>query len=165
MQPGPIQPPKKVESTRLAVILSLVALVVVASFVGLIFVFANSSHGTTNQVTPTTLPTATPSPTPVILSVTGTWVGTDTGGYVNTWTLTQTGTSITGTGIDHNASFSDTEKITGTITGNSVSLSVYINETHCYQNHTLTLSSDGKSLGGPFIGCNGNNYTIQLTKQ
>lgn len=40
-----------------------------------------------------------------------------------------------------------------------------VTNNNCQQTFTLTLSTDGKTLSGSEIGCNGGQYTINLTKQ
>ncbi len=103
--------------------------------------------------------------TAVASNISGSWSGTDSDGYVDTWMLTQSGTSITGTGTDHNSQYTDSLTISGSIAGNVLTLTVYVVNNNCNQNFTLTLSADEKTISGPFTGCNGSQYSIQLSKQ
>jgi serine/threonine protein kinase len=63
------------------------------------------------------------------LSITGTWTGkTSVDGYQETYQLTQDGSSITGTGTGNNGRYHNTYSITGSVFGDTVTLTVHVNE-------------------------------------
>jgi hypothetical protein len=79
---------------------------------------------------------------PSVPSISGTWQATDVYQEVDTLTLTQSGTSITGT-------TPDPAVITGTISGYNVSLTEHFTYGHqCYVFYTLTLSQTGTTMAG-----------------
>jgi hypothetical protein len=77
--------------------------------------------------------------------------------------LTQSGSSVTGTGSDTEG---DTYSITGSVAGFTVMLLAYLNNLKCNFHETLALSADARSMSGPlFSDCTGATISISFTKQ
>ncbi len=176
--------------TEIKVALITAGATILAALIGGIFLLLNSAHSPPTPLPPGSRPgvTVTPSgdnstlapsqtsttPTATVAGgITGTWRGewaVDSFGssYADTLSLTQTDDSISGKGNAYYISsptktFSET--ISGSISGNLVSLTEHVNELHCFRVYTLTLSQDGKSLNGSYVGCGAYTVTVQFAKQ
>jgi serine/threonine protein kinase len=176
--PAPSAPPPRRTVPIWLIVGAVLLLVVVISgvaFAGLAGgrLFANAKPTTTAPFTPTLAPsptptfTLTPTPTPAP-NLTGHWIGED-GGFTEDWLLTQTGTSISGSGRSYSTTVSNAASLAGSLNNFQVILTELItrssNGTTCYNYYTLTLSADFNSMSGDDIGCDNKHYSITLTRQ
>ena len=128
------------------------------SLIAVTITIIGCSSGASSQ----TSATSTPISSAPAANITGTWVGADSSGYTDTYVLNQSSSSITGEGT---AIFGDTFKITGSISGLSVKLTIHSIEANCDQHGILKLTPDHQKMSGTLLGCNNDSYTLSLVKQ
>lgn len=112
-----------------------------------------------SQTTPdTSMPAAN------LINIRGSWQEVTTK-HTRTWSLKQSGASITGGGTHKSLYHTRTVTLTGIIDGYNVRINAHIAENNCTINYFLRLDTKQKFMSGEWISsCNGEKGKIELSK-